>query len=176
MSCGFDSWDGKIPWRNKWKPIPVFLPGEFHGQRSLMGYRPWGPDQCRSEVHHFILHAIEQISFKQSFSSIKKAQKSRFPIFLKLLNKIGEKLVPSIYSCFFFCFLIQKDRKMRIRTFRSLYVWQSRRGRRKGKDTFQVSAYTNGYTNGYINIIFTKMRSTSILTYCEGQKVSSGFL
>ena len=61
MSCGFDSWDGKIPWRNKWKPIPVFLPGEFHGQRSLMGYRPWDPDQYGSEVHHFILHAIEQI-------------------------------------------------------------------------------------------------------------------
>ena len=26
----------------KWQPIPVFLPGEFHGQRSLVGYTPWG--------------------------------------------------------------------------------------------------------------------------------------
>ena len=32
----------KIPWRRKWLPIPVFLPGESHGQRSLVGYSPWG--------------------------------------------------------------------------------------------------------------------------------------
>ena len=32
------------PWRRKWQPTPVFLPGEFHGQRSLVGYSPWG---CR---------------------------------------------------------------------------------------------------------------------------------
>ena len=29
---------GRFPWRRKWQPIPVFLPGESHGQRSLMGY------------------------------------------------------------------------------------------------------------------------------------------
>ena len=29
------------PWRRKWLPIPVFLPGKFHGQRSLAGYSPW---------------------------------------------------------------------------------------------------------------------------------------
>ena len=39
---GFDPWLGKIPWRRKWQPTPVFLPGESHGQRSLMGYSPWG--------------------------------------------------------------------------------------------------------------------------------------
>ena len=39
---GFDSWVGEIPWRRAWQPIPVFLPGEFHGQRSLAGYSPWG--------------------------------------------------------------------------------------------------------------------------------------
>ena len=33
---------GKIPWRRKWVPIPVLLPGEFHEQRSLVGYSPWG--------------------------------------------------------------------------------------------------------------------------------------
>ena len=33
---------GKIPWRRAWELIPVFLPGEFHGQRSLTGYSPWG--------------------------------------------------------------------------------------------------------------------------------------
>ena len=39
--CEFDPWVGRIPWRRKWQPTPVFLPGEFHGQRSLVGYSPW---------------------------------------------------------------------------------------------------------------------------------------
>ena len=38
----FDPWVWKIPWRRAWQPTPVFLPGEFHGQRSLLGYSPWG--------------------------------------------------------------------------------------------------------------------------------------
>ena len=36
---------GKIPWSRIWQPTPVFLPGEFHGQRSLVGYSPWGPKE-----------------------------------------------------------------------------------------------------------------------------------
>ena len=45
---GFDPWIGKIPWRRKshwrgkWQPTPIFLPGQFHGQRSLEGYNPKG--------------------------------------------------------------------------------------------------------------------------------------
>ena len=39
---GFNPWVGKIPWRKEWQPTPVFLPGESHGQRSLVGYSPWG--------------------------------------------------------------------------------------------------------------------------------------
>ena len=35
---GFNPWVGKIPWRRAWQPAPVFLPGESHGQRSLVGY------------------------------------------------------------------------------------------------------------------------------------------
>ena len=38
---GFNPWVGKIPWRRKWQPTPVFLPGESHGRRSLVGYSPW---------------------------------------------------------------------------------------------------------------------------------------
>ena len=40
-----------MDWRRKWQPIPVFLPGKFHGQRSLVGYSPWG---CR--VRHDWTH------------------------------------------------------------------------------------------------------------------------
>jgi len=36
------SWVGKIPWRRKWQPTLVLLPGQFHGQMSLVGYSPWG--------------------------------------------------------------------------------------------------------------------------------------
>ena len=36
----FNPWIGKIPWRRKWQPTPVFLPGESHGQMSLVGYSP----------------------------------------------------------------------------------------------------------------------------------------
>ena len=39
---GFDPWVGKIPCRRKWQPTPGFLPGESHGQRSLVGYSPGG--------------------------------------------------------------------------------------------------------------------------------------
>ena len=36
----FNPWVGKIDWRRKWQPTPVFFPGEFHGQRSLVDYNP----------------------------------------------------------------------------------------------------------------------------------------
>ena len=39
---------GKISWRRKWPPTPVFLPGKSHGQGSLVGYSLWG----RKRVGH----------------------------------------------------------------------------------------------------------------------------
>ena len=39
---GFDPWVRKISWRRQWLPAPVFLPGEFQGQSSLVGCSPWG--------------------------------------------------------------------------------------------------------------------------------------
>ena len=38
----FDPWVGKIPWRRRWLLAPVFLLGEFYGQRSLADYSPEG--------------------------------------------------------------------------------------------------------------------------------------
>ena len=40
MRLRFDTWVRKIPWRRQWQPIPVFLPVESYGQRSLVGYSP----------------------------------------------------------------------------------------------------------------------------------------
>ena len=44
---GFDPWVGKIPWKKAWQPTPVFLPGEFHGQGSLVDYSP-----CSRRIGH----------------------------------------------------------------------------------------------------------------------------
>ena len=48
---GLDPWVGKIPWRRKWQPTPVFLPGESHGQRNLVGYSPWGHRVRHDSAH-----------------------------------------------------------------------------------------------------------------------------
>ena len=51
---GFNPWIGKIPWRRKWKPTPVFLPENSHEWRSLVGYSPWGhQDSDSTERLHF---------------------------------------------------------------------------------------------------------------------------
>ena len=36
-----ETWVGKIPWRRAWQPTPVFLPGEFYGQKNLADCGPW---------------------------------------------------------------------------------------------------------------------------------------
>ena len=38
----FNPWVRKIPWKRKWQPTPVFLPGKSHGQKSLVDYSSWG--------------------------------------------------------------------------------------------------------------------------------------
>ena len=45
----FNPWVRKIPWRRKWQPIPVLLLKKFHGQRSLVGYSPWGSKRARHD-------------------------------------------------------------------------------------------------------------------------------
>ena len=61
LQCGrhrFNPWVGKMPWRRKWQTTPVFLPGKFHGQRSLIGYSPWGHKESdTTEWLHFLFSA-----------------------------------------------------------------------------------------------------------------------
>ena len=45
MRRGFDPWVRKIFWRREWQSTPVFLPGEYNGQRSLEGYSLWGRNE-----------------------------------------------------------------------------------------------------------------------------------
>ena len=63
LQCGrprFHPWVGKTPGRREWLPTPVFLPGEFHGQRTLVGFSLWG---------HIESDTTEQLTFSLFFHS-----------------------------------------------------------------------------------------------------------
>ena len=57
----FDSWVRKIHWRREWQPTPVFLPAEFHGQRSLTGYSLWGCKELDTTERLTYTHQLEVI-------------------------------------------------------------------------------------------------------------------
>ena len=54
----FNPWVGKIPWRRKWQPTPVFLLGKSHEQRSLAGYNPWG---CKRVGHNLVTKTTQHL-------------------------------------------------------------------------------------------------------------------
>ena len=58
-----DPWTRKIPWRRKWQPTPVFLPGKSYGQRSLASYSPW---DCKD------LDTAEQLNHTHTHTQKKK--------------------------------------------------------------------------------------------------------
>ena len=59
------------PWRRKWQPTPVFLPGESHGQRSLVGYSPWGHKE--SDTTEWLTHTFVSIFSNLIFICIQRA-------------------------------------------------------------------------------------------------------
>ena len=71
----FDSWVMKSPWRRKWQPVPVFLPGKSPGQRSLAGYSPWRHKSDTTEsmwahahtLTHTYTHTLFQIVINVCF-------------------------------------------------------------------------------------------------------------
>ena len=73
----FDSWVGKIPWRRKWQPAPVFLPEESYGQRSLAGYSRWGRKSQAGlkppPQHSFLIETCSTVGTEGKFLSIVKA-------------------------------------------------------------------------------------------------------
>ena len=61
QETGFDPWVRKIPWRRKWQPTPVLLPGKFHGRRSLVGYSPCScKESDRTERLHLHFDVISK--------------------------------------------------------------------------------------------------------------------
>ena len=64
MRCGFNPGVGKISWRRAWQPTPVFLPGESHAQRSLVGYSPWGHKESDTTGVTAHMHALWSVEIR----------------------------------------------------------------------------------------------------------------
>ena len=77
----FESWIRKIPWRRKWHPAPVFLPGKFHGQRNLVGYSAWGHkelDRTEQQAWHGCIWMLYSWKLRKSFFYLPKYEVSFF--------------------------------------------------------------------------------------------------
>ena len=75
---GFNPWVGEIPWRGAWQSPPVFLTGESHGQRSLVGYSPW-VTKSGTQLKRLSMHTqfIQKWSQKDQWRRGKVAQEER---------------------------------------------------------------------------------------------------
>ena len=70
----FDPWVRKFLWRRKWLPTSVFLPGEFYGQRSLVGYSPWGHKESDTTEQLTLSH------FHKGDTRVVIAQREKLPL------------------------------------------------------------------------------------------------
>ena len=83
--CVFSPWFGKIPWNRKWQPTPVFLHEKFHGQRSMVGYSPWGcKDSNMTEWLNTDIHIQRPFYFIQNFPWKVTEQKELFGVLKKV--------------------------------------------------------------------------------------------
>ena len=65
---------GKIPWRRKWQPTPVLLPGKFHELRTLVGYSPWGRKESdMTEQLHFHFLSLFKVQITSPRTNIVKS-------------------------------------------------------------------------------------------------------
>lgn len=79
-----NSWVGNTPWRRKWQPTRAFLPGNFHGQRSLAGYSPWSCKEWNMTVH---AHTVQGTKILHAAWCSKKKKK-----------KTGKQKVDNVHS------------------------------------------------------------------------------
>ena len=91
---GFSLWVGKIPWRRKWQPTPVLLPGKFYGLRSLVGYCPW--DRKESDMTEWLhFHFQGNISCKDGHN---KGQKQYGPNRSRRYKKRWQEYTEELYK------------------------------------------------------------------------------
>ena len=75
---GFDSWVGKIPWKRKWQPTPVFFPGKPHGQRSLVGYSSKVSKESDTTKHAGMAKIFLNVEIKLERTVIKDEESSGY--------------------------------------------------------------------------------------------------
>ena len=107
----FDPWLRKIPWRRKWHPSPVVLPGKAHGQRSLAGCSPWCHKRVtwlstHAHIHTYIQHCLKATKTEfvtQNFNNSEIIRRIYFvlnPISTLFFENLGEGSgTPLQYSC-----------------------------------------------------------------------------
>ena len=97
---GFNPWVGKIPWRKKWQPTPVFLPAESH-ERSPAGYSPWGhkeSDTTQWLTHTWPLRREQSLLFNslRNIGSLQIGQRRKsFHKLSEVSQFLGEKKTAS---------------------------------------------------------------------------------
>ena len=89
---GFDPWVRKIPWRRASQPTPVFLPGGSHGQRSLVGYIPWGHKESDTTERTYCTHThiIQMVDYLKIGKPVNLTH--------KLLSLTKQKLLLLLFS------------------------------------------------------------------------------
>ena len=79
QETGFDPWVRKIPSSRKWHPTALFLPGKFLGQRSLVGYSPWGYRQLDATEHTHRNHIVSS-QVRVTFSPVNRRDLEMVPM------------------------------------------------------------------------------------------------
>ena len=111
LQCGrprFDLWVRKIPWRRKWQPTPVLLPGKSHARRSLVGCSPWGRKESdtteRLHFHFLLIYMEKEMAIHSSTVAWKvpwTEEPGRLQSMGSLRVGLGSKLFP--YTVLLLC-------------------------------------------------------------------------
>ena len=114
----FHPWVGKIPWRRPWQPTPVFSPGKSHGQRSLVGYSPWGGSQRDTTEHVHISNYLCWKTFYLSWTNAFIKYNKR-----NLLQKWNKHKQNTYKALFFLVMRPNKYLKFLSVYFACLFLW-----------------------------------------------------
>ena len=82
---------GKIPWRRKWQPTPVFLPGKSHGQRSSMGLSSWGSQRFGDHWSDLAQHTGFSSMWTDNFQKYKPSFQEAEELEIKLPTFVGSQ-------------------------------------------------------------------------------------
>ena len=78
----FNPWVRKMSWGRKWQPAPIFLPGKFYGQRSLVGYGPW---DCKRIGHNLVVKQQQYLPYHLTRNKLTKLLISSYFFHIQVL-------------------------------------------------------------------------------------------